>query len=172
MITTNELRMKQFKYFFTQDVTTSVTSCVKINKTGGSNMSKSKSNLEIIRSTYEGSASSNAKHLAEALSEKVEWTEAEGFPYGGTYIGVEAIMENVFSQLGSEWDDYKASVNTYHEVSEKDVIIAEGMYSGVYKETGKSFEAEFVHIWQLENGKIIKFKQCVDSYIVREALKV
>ncbi len=32
MITTNELRMKQFKYFFTQDVTESVTSCVKINK--------------------------------------------------------------------------------------------------------------------------------------------
>ena len=29
-----------------------------------------KSNLEIIKSTYEGSASSNAKHLAEALSEK------------------------------------------------------------------------------------------------------
>ncbi|MGG0123569.1 nuclear transport factor 2 family protein [Bacillus paranthracis] len=132
----------------------------------------SKSNLEIIRSTYEGSASSNAKHLAEALSEKVEWTEAEGFPYGGTYIGVEAIMENVFSQLGSEWDDYKARVNTYHEVSEKGVIIAEGIYSGVYKKTGKSFEAEFVHIWQLENRKIIKFKQCVDSYIVREALKV
>ena len=170
MITTYRLRIKQFKYFFTQDVTACVTSCVKINKMGGSNMPKS--NLEIIRSTYEGSASSNAKHLAEALSEKVEWTEAEGFPYGGTYIGVEAIMENVFSQLGSEWDDYKASVNTYHEVSEKDVIIAEGMYSGVYKETGKSFEAEFVHIWQLENGKIIKFKQCVDSYIVREALKV
>ncbi|HDR4726665.1 nuclear transport factor 2 family protein [Bacillus cereus group sp. Sample62] len=132
----------------------------------------SKSNLEIIRSTYEGSASSNAKHLVEALAEKVEWTEAEGFPYGGTYIGVEAIMENVFNRLGSEWDDYKASVNMYHEVNGKDVIIAEGVYSGVYKETGKSFEAEFVHVWQLENGKIVKFKQYVDSYIVREAMKV
>ncbi len=32
MITANELRMKQFKYFFTQDVTELVTSCVKINK--------------------------------------------------------------------------------------------------------------------------------------------
>ncbi|MFJ8242364.1 nuclear transport factor 2 family protein [Bacillus tropicus] len=131
----------------------------------------SKSNLEIIRSTYEGSASSNAKHLAEALSEKVEWTEAEGFPYGGTYIGIKAIMKNVFSRLGSEWDAYKASVNTYHKVSEKDVIIAEGMYSGVYKETGKSFEAEFVHVWQLESGKIVKFKQYVDSHLVREAMK-
>ncbi len=169
MITTCRLRIKQFKYFFTQDVTKKVTSCVKINKMGGSNMPKS--NLEIIQSTYEGSASSNAKHLAEALSEKIEWTEAEGFPYGGTYIGVEAIMENVFSRLGSEWDDYKASVNTYHEVSGKDVIIAEGMYSGVYKETGKSFEAEFVHVWQLENGKIVKFKQYVDSHLVREAMK-
>ena len=169
MITMCRLRIKQFKYFFTQDVTAVVTSCVKINKMGGSNMPKS--NLEMIQSTYEGSASSNAKHLAEALSEKAEWTEAEGFPYGGTYIGVEAIMENVFSRLGSEWDDYKASVNTYHEVSEKDVIIAEGMYSGVYKETGKSFEAEFVHVWQLENGKIVKFKQYVDSHLVREAMK-
>lgn len=169
MITTCRLRIKQFKYFFTQDVTIKVTSCVKINKIGGSNMPKS--NLEMIQSTYEGSASSNAKHLVEALSEKAEWTEAEGFPYGGTYIGVEAIMENVFSRLGSEWDDYKASVNTYHEVSEKDVIIAEGMYSGVYKETGKSFEAEFVHVWQLENGKIVKFKQYVDSHLVREAMK-
>ncbi|PFR45864.1 nuclear transport factor 2 family protein [Bacillus cereus] len=131
----------------------------------------SKSNLEIIQSTYEGSASSNAKHLVEALSEKVEWTEAKGFPYGGTYIGVEAIMKNVFSRLGSEWNDYKASVNTYHEVSGKDVIIAEGMYSGVYKETGKSFKAEFVHVWQLENGKIVKFKQYVDSHIVKEAMK-
>ncbi|EEM61280.1 hypothetical protein bthur0007_7400 [Bacillus thuringiensis serovar monterrey BGSC 4AJ1] len=169
MITTYRLRIKQFKYFFAQVVIVMVTTYAKINETGGSNMSKS--NLEIIRSTYEGSTSSNAKHLAEALSEKAEWTEAEGFPYGGTYIGVEAIMENVFSRLGSEWDDYKASVNTYHEVNGKDVIIAEGIYSGVYKKTGKSFEAEFVHVWQLENGKIVKFKQYVDSHIVREAMK-
>ena len=79
MITMCRVRIKQFKYF-THSVTVLVTLCIKINKTGGSNMPKS--NLEIIRSTYEGSASSNAKHLAEALSEKVEWTEAEGFPYG------------------------------------------------------------------------------------------
>ncbi len=169
MITTYGLRIKQFKYFFVQVVIVMVTTCAKINETGGSNMSKS--NLEIIRSTYEGSASSNAKHLAEALSEKAEWTEAEGFPYGGTYIGVEAVMENVFSRLGLEWDDYKASVNTYHEVKGKNVIIAEGIYSGVYKKTGKSFEAEFVHVWQLENGKIVMFKQYVDSHIVREAMK-
>ena len=60
----------------------------------------------------------------------------------------------------------------YHEVNGKDVIIAEGVYSGIYKETGKSFEADFVHVWNLKNRKIVKFKQYVDSYIVREAMKI
>ena len=45
----------------------------------------SKSNLEIIRSTYEGSASSNAKHLAEALSEKQNGQRQKGFRMGDLY---------------------------------------------------------------------------------------
>ncbi|CAG9612469.1 hypothetical protein BACCIP111899_01646 [Bacillus rhizoplanae] len=129
-----------------------------------------RTNLEIIRSTYEGSASENAQHLLAALSENVEWTEAAGFPYGGTYIGAEAIMENVFSRLASEWNDYKASVHTYHEVKGKGVIIAEGVYSGMYKETGKAFQADFVHVWELQDGKIVKFKQYVDSHVVQNAM--
>ncbi|MCE5172722.1 nuclear transport factor 2 family protein [Paenibacillus profundus] len=129
-------------------------------------------NLEIVRSTYEGPSSSNAQRLLEALSEHVEWTEAAGFPYGGTYIGPEAVMENVFSRLASEWNDYKASVHTYHEVEGKDIIIAEGAYSGTYKKTGKAFQADFVHVWELENGKIVKFKQYVDSHVVQKAMTV
>lgn len=129
-----------------------------------------RTNLEIIRSTYEGPSSSNAQHLLEALSEQVEWTEAAGYPYGGTYIGAEAVMENVFSRLISEWNDYKASVHTYHEVKGKDIIIAEGVYSGAYKKTGKAFNADFVHVWELKNGKIVRFKQYVDSHIVQKAM--
>ncbi|MFB0828516.1 nuclear transport factor 2 family protein [Brevibacillus laterosporus] len=127
-------------------------------------------NLEIIRRTYEGPSSSNAQHLLAALSDFVEWTEAPGFPYGGTYIGVEAVMQNVFSRLATEWDDFKASVHTYHEVNEKDIIIVEGVYSGTYKETGKAFQAEFVHIYHLHEGKITKFKQYVDSHVVQQAM--
>ncbi|MEI4830040.1 nuclear transport factor 2 family protein [Bacillus sp. FJAT-53711] len=129
-----------------------------------------RTNLEIIRSTYEGPSSENAQRLLEALAKDVEWTEAAGFPYGGTYIGAEAIMENVFGRLASEWNDYKASVHTYHEVKGKDVIIAEGIYSGTYKETGKAFQADFVHVWELQGGKIVKFKQYVDSHVVQNAM--
>lgn len=63
-----------------------------------------------------------------------------------------------------------ASVHTYHEVKGKDVIIAEGVYSGMYKETGKAFQADFVHVWELRDGKIVRFKQYVDSHVVQNAM--
>ena len=50
-------------------------------------------------------------------------------------------------------------------------MVVPGIYSGTYKATGKSFEAEFAHIWTLRDGKVISFHQYVDSALVQEALK-
>jgi hypothetical protein len=43
-------------------------------------------NLEVIRGTYEGSPEDNGRNLLAALAPDAEWTEAEGFPYAGTYV--------------------------------------------------------------------------------------
>jgi hypothetical protein len=41
-------------------------------------------NLEIIKSTYEGKTSEeNGKNLAKHVAENISWTEAKGFPYAG-----------------------------------------------------------------------------------------
>jgi hypothetical protein len=43
-------------------------------------------NLEIIKSTYEGKTSEeNGENLAKYVAEDISWTEAKGFPYAGTY---------------------------------------------------------------------------------------
>ena len=43
-------------------------------------------NLEIIKSTYEGKTSEeNGKNLAKHVAKNISWTEAKGFPYAGTY---------------------------------------------------------------------------------------
>jgi ketosteroid isomerase-like protein len=125
-------------------------------------------NLDIIKSTYEGSSKENGNNYQAYLSEDAEWTEATGFPYAGTYIGYEEISNNVFARLDSEWEGYKAEVSDYYE--DGDTIIAVGVYSGTYKQTGKYFQADFVHIWKLKNKKIVKFKQFVDSYLVWGAM--
>ena len=127
-------------------------------------------NLEIIKSTYEGKTSEeNGKNLAKYVAGKISWTEAKGFPYAGTYIGLESVTKNVFSRLGSEWIDYKFTPEDY--VASKDKVVAYGTYTGTYKLTGKALEARVAHVWKLRDSKIISFEQFVDSKTVEEATR-
>lgn len=126
-------------------------------------------NLEIVRSTYEGRTSEeNGRNLAAHVADNITWTEARGFPYGGTYTGFADIVKNVFSRLGSEWIDYKFTPEDY--VASDDRVVAYGTYSGTWKETGKYFEARVAHLWKLKDGSIISFEQFVDSQTVNNAI--
>jgi ketosteroid isomerase-like protein len=127
-------------------------------------------NLEIVKSTYEGKTSEeNGQNLAKHVTKDISWTEAKGFPYAGTYIGLENITKNVFTRLGSEWIDYKFTPEDY--VASDDKVVAFGTYTGTYKITGKSFTARVAHIWKLKEHKIISFEQFVDSQTVNDAIK-
>ena len=119
-------------------------------------------NLDIIKSTYEGKTSEeNGKKLQHHLAADASWTEAQGFPYAGTYTGFTDIEKNVFYRLGTEWVDYKFTVEDY--VASGDKVVAYGTYSGTHKASQKSFTARVAHLWQLKDDKIIRFEQFVDS---------
>ncbi|MCM5553945.1 nuclear transport factor 2 family protein [Pleomorphomonas sp. NRK KF1] len=126
-------------------------------------------NRDIIRRTYEGSSEENGRNLLAVLSPEVEWTEAEGFPYAGSYVGVDALMKGVFHRLATEWDGYKAEVHTY--LADGDRVAAFGVYSGTYKATGKSMTAHFAHLYELKDGRIVRMQQYVDTALVQRALR-
>lgn len=126
-------------------------------------------NRDIIMRTYEGSSEENGKNLLAVLSPHVEWTEAEGFPYAGTYIGVEALMKGVFHRLATEWDGYKAEVHTY--LADGDRVAAFGVYSGTFNATGTSMTAHFAHLYELQDGCIVRMQQYVDTAMVQKAMQ-
>ena len=126
------------------------------------------SNLDLIRATYEGASEENGRNLLAALAADAEWTEAEGFPYAGTYVGPEAILAGVFRRLATEWTGYRADVHTY--LADGDRVAAFGVYSGTYNATGKSMSAAFAHLYRVKNGKIVSMMQYVDTLIVQRAL--
>ncbi len=128
------------------------------------------SNLDIIKSTYEGNNSEeNGRNLDRHVADDIQWTETAGFPYAGTYVGFEAIKRQVFARLADEWIDYRFEVEDYLASGNK--VVAYGNYSGTYKTTNKAFNARVAHIWTLDQGKIIRFEQFVDSLPVVEATR-
>lgn len=126
------------------------------------------SNLNIIQGAYEAFAKGDVPGVLGILSPDIAWTEAAGFPYAGTYIGPNAVLEGVFMRLGTEWEGFSAVPAEL--IDGGDTVVALGKYSGTYRATGKSFEADFAHVWKLQDGKAVSFVQYTDTLFVDRAL--
>lgn len=138
-------------------------------KTASPTKSISMTNLDIVKSTYEGKTSEeNGRNLRRFITDETLWTEAAGFPYAGTYQGFAEIEKHVFARLGSEWINYNFKVEDY--VAAGDKVVAYGTYSGTNKASGKFFTARVAHLWQLKDGKIKSFEQFVDSKTVSDSM--
>jgi uncharacterized protein len=125
-------------------------------------------NREIISSTYEAFAKGDVPGVLAGFAENIEWTEAEGFPYGGTYTGANAILENVFMKLAVEWENFSATPSELIDGGE--TIVALGIYSGKYRKTDKAVSVPFAHVWKLDSGKIVRFVQYTDTLLVARVL--
>jgi len=126
-------------------------------------------NSDLILSLYDAFAHGDIQTVMNAFDADISWTEADGFPYRGTYHGPDAVLKGVFARLGSEWTNF--TVMPREHIDGGDKIVSLGRYSGTYKATGKSFEADFAHVWTVRDGKVVGFYQYVDSAIVQEALR-
>ena len=127
------------------------------------------SNLDSVRGVYDAFARGDIPAVLGFLSPHIEWTEAEGFPYGGTYVGPEAVLNGVFMRLGTEWDGFAAVPDEF--IDGGDTVVALGAYGGTYKATGKSIQADFAHVWKVRDGKAVRFTQYVDTLIIQRALQ-
>ena len=125
--------------------------------------------LEIIRSAYDAFERGDVPAVLAVLAPDVSWTEAEGFPYGGTYSGPDAVLKNVFVRLGTEWEGFAAVPHEF--VAQGETVVVLGEYSGKYNITGKKFSAPFAHVWNLRDGKVVRFRQYTDTAVVQGALK-
>ena len=123
-------------------------------------------NKEIIQRLYQNFATGDVPAVLGAFADDIAWTESDGFPLAGTYIGPQAVLENVFMRLATLGDNW--TVNVSRLIAEGDTVVADGTYSWKHKETEEPCEVRMAHIWTLADGKVKTFLQHVDSLGVIE----
>lgn len=96
------------------------------------------------------------------MDSKIEWTEAEGWPlYNGTFVGPQPIVDGVFMRLGENGDNF--SLNVAQLSADDDAVVALGTYTWKRKDSGEPAEVKMAHVWTLEDGKLIRFQQHIDT---------
>jgi ketosteroid isomerase-like protein len=128
-------------------------------------------NVEIMKGGYEAFGRGDVPSVLALFDPNIEWREAEGNPYkpdGKAWIGGDAIVQNLFMRLGSEWDAFVVTPKEFHDGG--DTVVTECRYTGVHKATGKSIDAQACHVWKFRDGKVTSFQQYLDTGQMQDAM--
>jgi uncharacterized protein len=126
-------------------------------------------NLELVRRSYVAFERDDLDAVLADMHPEIEWHQAQGLPHGGLYRGVDEVRRNIFEPLDeSWWSEFSAAPEQFLDAGPEIVVL--GRYRGVGRETGKRLDVPFVHVWTVENGKAVRFRQFLDTVGWVEAL--
>lgn len=123
-------------------------------------------NKEIVENAYASFAAGDVPAALGAMADDIQWTEADGFPLAGTYVGPQAVLEGVFMRLGEIGDDFAVVPQRF--VADGDTVVALGSCRWNHKHSGEPADVKMVHVWTLNSGKAVAFQQHIDTVRVRE----
>jgi ketosteroid isomerase-like protein len=123
-------------------------------------------NKETIENAYANFATGDVPAALGAMADDIQWTEADGFPLAGTYVGPKAVLDGVIARLGEIGDDFAVEPEQF--VADGDKVVALGRYSWKRKSSGEPAVVKMVHVWTMNGGKAVAFQQHVDTIRVRE----
>ncbi|WP_373921783.1 nuclear transport factor 2 family protein [Undibacterium cyanobacteriorum] len=128
----------------------------------------SQSAYAIIKAHYAASAKADIEGMMRDVAADVRWTEMQGFPCAGTWIGPQQVIDNVFKVLAKDWINYRFELEQLIDAG--DTVIGIGNYLAQHRQSGKALNARVAHVWKVEKQKIIAFEQFTDTLLVAKAM--
>ncbi len=116
----------------------------------------------LTRQTYDAFLRGDIDGLMEFYTDDIDW-EVYGpssLPTAGSYIGKDAVR-SFFGKVNELLETEKFDVHGY--VAQGDTVVAIGEYLWRSKVTGRVFDAHFVHVVNIRDGKIYRFREYTDT---------
>jgi hypothetical protein len=121
----------------------------------------SEQNVEVVKGVYGAFGRGDVPAVLGAFTDDIEWFEAEGMPYGGVYRGGEAVAQNVFGPIAEDVEGF--AVTPEEVIGSGATVAAVVRYTGTGKATGKALDVPAVHVWEIRDGKLARFRQFIDT---------
>ena len=125
-------------------------------------------NIELVRGLYEAFGRGDVPGVLGAMTDDMEWHEAEGMPYGGVYHGGEEIAQNVFGPIVEDIQDFAVTPEEFIASGSNVAVVAR--YTGTAKASGNTLNLPAVHVWDVRDEKVSRFRQFIDTVKFREAV--
>lgn len=121
-----------------------------------------------VRAFYAAVAAGDIDGVLAALHPRLEWTEAEGFPYfSGTWRSPNEVVEKLLVPVMRDWTGFSATPDDF--IVAGDRVVTLGAYRGTWTATGKAMRAPFVHVWRVADGRCQRFDMYTDTLLIDRA---
>jgi ketosteroid isomerase-like protein len=121
----------------------------------------SEQSVELVKGIYGAFARGDVPAVLGSFADDIEWFEAEGMPYGGLHRGGEAVAQNVFGPITEDVEGF--TVTPDELIGSGATVAAVVRYAGTGKATGKALDVPAVHVWDIRDGKAVRFRQFIDT---------
>jgi uncharacterized protein len=121
----------------------------------------SEQSIEVVKRAYAAFGEGDVLAVLGMLADDVEWHEADGMPYGGVYHGGEAVAQNVFGPISEDVEDFALTPEEFMAAGDTVAVVVR--LTGTGKATGKPLDLPVVHVWDIQDGKAVRFRQFADT---------
>lgn len=120
-------------------------------------------NVALVRGLYDSFARGDVPAVLAALDSAVEWRAADGMIYAdrSPFIGPDAVAQGVFQRVVADVDSLAVVPQNF--IAAGDIVVVEGRYKGRVRATGVPIDAQFAHVYQIRNGKVVRLQQYTDT---------
>jgi ketosteroid isomerase-like protein len=124
--------------------------------------------IELVATIYEALGTGNTQALQNIVTDDVTWNVTEGFPYAGTYSGLDAVLRGFYERVRNTVE--KLSTEKIKWIDAGQHVIVLGYYRIKVKNDPKEYRVRFSHNWELLDGKVAGIWQVADTVLLPQGL--
>jgi uncharacterized protein len=125
---------------------------------------------EVVHGFYSAAQAGDGAAILALLHPRFQAHTAPGMPCGagGSFQGPHETLAKVWGAIFAAYDTAPFQ-ETWHETTDG-IVVVTGHYRGTVRATGRAYQAEFVHLWRVEDGLLSWLHQYTDTMRWQEAL--
>jgi uncharacterized protein len=121
-------------------------------------------NMQVVKDAYAAFQRGDIDGVLALVDDSVEWEAVKGTEGVVPTAGVRRTRRGVaefFSQL-AQWADFQ-QFEPREFIAQGDQVVAVGSYKLTVKPTSKRVAADWVMVFTIRNGRIVRFREWTDS---------
>ena len=123
-------------------------------------------NVATIRRLYDALSARDASVIQELFAPDATIWQSPELPWGGEYEG----HDGVFTFFLSLVEHIESQVTTEALFAAGDHVVQTGRTRGTVRANGAPFDIPEVHVWELRDGRIVRYQSYIDTPAMLAAL--